>query len=242
MGIGATNIIIEFYGKAIETFCRLKIIVIMFHVSIFFFKIKFPFDICVCNGTAIQEVPDPVVINLPEFAVKEGIDEFQVTTLNEWLSSLAKGVSFANALVSAINRAQGAEVAGDSEARERQLAAARDFANQWADTLVEAAGLRSIVAVALSNLKIETISISQSELWEIQSEILASGWTKEIIDTLAHFKISDEDQSRILRKATAGLNDITEVTASLVDNLNDPDFTSQESEVIAVLKEFAMAL
>jgi hypothetical protein len=132
-------------------------------------------------------------------------------------------------------------VANDSEARDRQLAAARDFANQWADTLMEAAGLRPMVALVLSNPEIDAFSISQSELWEIQHEIVASGWPEELIGTLTHFKISDEDQSRILRKGTSMLNEITAVSAKPIDNLNDPDFTSREIEVSLVLKGFAMA-
>ena len=188
-----------------------------------------------------QEVSEPVVIKLPQFVVEDGIDGVQVTNLNEWLGTEAKGTSFANAFVTAINRAQGAQVANDSEARDRQLAAARDFANQWADTLMEAAGLRPMVALVLSNPEIDAFSISQSELWEIQHEIVASGWPEELIGTLTHFKISDEDQSRILRKGTSMLNEITAVSAKPIDNLNDPDFTSREIEVSLVLKGFAMA-
>lgn len=188
-----------------------------------------------------QEVPEPVAIELPQFIVEDGVDEVQVTTVNEWLRTEARGTSFANAFITAINRAQGAQVADDSEARDRQLAAARDFANQWADTVMQAAGLRPMVALLLSNPEMERFSISQTELWEIQHEIVASGWPEELIDTLTHFKISDEDQSRILRKATSMLNNITEVTAKPIDNLNDPDFTSREIEVRTILKGFAMA-
>jgi hypothetical protein len=186
-----------------------------------------------------QKVFKPVVIHLPEFVVEDGIDEIQATTLNEWLCTEAKGTSFAQAFVTAINRAQGAEAAENSKARDRQLAAARDFANRWADTLMQAAGLRPMVALVLSNPEIDAFSISQSELWEIQQEIVASGWPNELIN--AHFKISAEDRSRILRKATSMLNEITGVSAKLIDNFNDPDFTSREREVSVVLKGFAMA-
>jgi hypothetical protein len=131
-----------------------------------------------------SEIPEPVVIELPEVVADDGIDEIQATILNEWLSNLAKGASLARAFVSGINRAQGADAAGDSEARERQLTASRDFAGQWADNLVEAADLRLQVAVAISNFKLDEISIPQSDVWEIQSEILVSGWPEEVIDTL----------------------------------------------------------
>jgi hypothetical protein len=187
------------------------------------------------------EVSEPVVIQLPEFVVEDGLDELQVTTLNEWLGTEARGTSFAQAFVTAINRAQGAQAAEESEVRDRQLAAARDFANHWVDTLNQAAGLRSVVALVLSNPEIEAFSISQSELWEIQHEIIASGWPEELIDTFTHFKTSDEDKGRILRKATSMLNEITEVSAKLTVNLNDPDFTSRDMELRAALKGFAMA-
>jgi hypothetical protein len=70
---------------------------------------------------------------------------------------------------------------------------------------------------------------------------MASSWPDDVVNTLAPFKMSDEDQTRILRKATSMLNEITEVTAKPGDNLNDPEFRSREIEIRNILKAFAMA-
>jgi hypothetical protein len=111
-----------------------------------------------------KEIPKPVVISLRKFGAADGISEVQVKTLNKWLPTEAKVTSFAQAFVTAINRAQGAQAVEDLKARDRQLAAARKFANEWADTLVHAAGLRPMVALVLSSPEFDKLPISQSDV------------------------------------------------------------------------------
>lgn len=186
------------------------------------------------------EIPTPVLINLPDIIEDDFIGDVEVSILNELMKNQARGVSLASSLVSAVNRAQGAEAAGDSDSRDRQLSAAREFSMQWADIIVEAAELRSAAAVALSGLGID-FSISAQETLQIQSDIVASGWPPEIIDIVALFDVGSERQTAFLRKATSLLNGVPALKGSLGDMFNHPGLAAQEGELIAVLREFGMA-
>jgi hypothetical protein len=185
-----------------------------------------------------QDIPRPQAIQLPEITVDELINDNQALALNQWLSNMADSVSYASALASAINRAQGAEVAGDTEARQKQIAAARTYASGWADTLAVSASIRAQVAVAL-NMN-AAINISPTDLLTIQAEIIESGWPEDVTDFLTHFHVNTEEQAQILQEATSVFNNVTSVSGSLSDNLNDPDLALQESELIAALREFSI--
>lgn len=189
-----------------------------------------------------QEVAQPASIELPPVDVAHVLDESQAVVLDDWRRSLAQGVALAAAFLTALNRAQGAEVDGNAQARDTQLAAARTFAAQWAANVLQAAGLRLQVAVAISPFELDEIAISRDDVWQIQSDIVASGWPAETVDTLSWLQIDAGDRDLILRKATSLLNESAIVNAGPAAALNDPAFAAEETELISILNEFQMAL
>jgi hypothetical protein len=188
-----------------------------------------------------SDVEQPAPINMPKIVHDEVINELQANTLNNLLKNQANGISLATALGTALNRAQGAAAAGNLDAKNWQLRAARDFALQWANNLMDAPGLRAQAAASLSVLGSDALSVSMKEVLQIRSVITSSGWPNEIDDMLAPLNLIGESRNQFLQEATSSLIDTTAITGNLAGKLIDHDLASQEAEVMDILREFEMA-
>jgi hypothetical protein len=125
------------------------------------------------------EIAEPVPIHLPEVTADEFISEALATALNELLHNQASGISLGTALSSSLDRLQGAAIAGNIEAENRQLAAARDYALQWADIIRANAGLRYKAAWHLSAMNHDRPLCSNgTKTWEVSLCVLFIGITE----------------------------------------------------------------
>jgi hypothetical protein len=186
-------------------------------------------------------VEQPAHVNVPTIDAGGLLDAAQEQALNQMLRNQADGLSVANALNTAINRAQGAEVAGDGNAKERQLSAAKGFALQWADILVQADSLRAQAAVILAaTFGAATLTVSWEQAQQIRTQIISTGWPAEAQEIFTLFGISTQDQARFLREAKFALLDISSLTGNVVEKLRNPILREAEIELMLILREFGL--
>jgi hypothetical protein len=114
------------------------------------------------------ELPSVVEFNLPELDTSE-LDPKVAAALMELLGTVGKSLSAGSALVAAFEKFQGATLAGDGIAATRQLGAAADFAELFADSLEALVGARTGL-VAVLRMVGEGRMITEDEVLDLLSK------------------------------------------------------------------------
>jgi hypothetical protein len=94
--------------------------------------------------------------------------------LNRYLSSLERSASLGAAVMTAIERAQGATVAGNKTFEKRQMLAAADYASQLAAAMEDVASERAGAARALSANGLKP-NVSEAEAAKAQAKVAKDG-------------------------------------------------------------------
>jgi hypothetical protein len=183
------------------------------------------------------EPPTPPVIS-PNAEVSASL----ATALNAVLTNMAQSVGLGRAVVIAMEKASGAEEANDSQARDRQLTAEREFAGEWASVIERAAPLRRRAATRLEDA-FGRPSLSMTEAFNLRHEILASGWPVPMVDFLHQYGdqagMSRRDQQDFLTAITIRLADVSLLTTTLPDVVAARVLNASERRVVVALREFA---
>lgn len=158
--------------------------------------------------------------------------------LNAVVANYAESAGFARAVVTALEKAQGAELADDRAARDRQLTASKEFAGAWAVVLELSAGLRAAAANMFGEI-FGTEAIPLEEVTRLRSEIVSSGWPTLIRDQFRNFTSGGESVEGVLESMTAHLLDTSALTVSLADALRAPILAGVEVELATAIREFS---
>jgi hypothetical protein len=153
----------------------------------------------------------------PIITENHGISAPAATALNAMLANQAVSVGLGRAVIISLNRAEGAEAANDLVARDRQLAASRMFAGQWAQVLEDGISLQSETASQLTTLGVGNVSIPLTDAPRLRSEILVSGWPQPIQEMLTRYGIRGNRRKEVLGRMTAGLYDTPALTVKFAD-------------------------
>jgi len=186
-----------------------------------------------------QTIIRPAPPKPPIITENDGLSAPAATALNAMLANQAASVGLGRAVDISLNRADGAEAANDLVARDRQLAASRMFASQWAQVLEDGTSYRAEAASQLITLGVGNVSISLTDARRLRSEILESGWTDPIPDMLTRYGIRGRRRKEVLAQMTARLYDTPALTVELADMLAPSALVAAEVEVIGALREFA---
>jgi hypothetical protein len=159
------------------------------------------------NFDTVPEVHRPGRIQLDMGSSSSAIQQ----AFGEALDLHAEQLSVSVALLTAIERSQGAELAGQGVARDRQLAAAADFAGTLAPILEALAGARTALVAAFRAAG-ATIVIDADELLPA----FLDGPSAEFIRGIDHYGVRDLTPGELWQRAGAHLFD--------GDNLGDGVF------------------
>jgi hypothetical protein len=160
------------------------------------------------NDPNFTEVPVPSFPKLPPIrpVPNTGLTASVADAANAVMANQAEAIGLLNALITALNRSDGAAEAGDKNAEKRQLKAARDFAKNLAKVFKNAAPLRSALASKWKGPDLD-FSISTRKGLKLVDELMVNG-SPPLVDTLKKLGASQKDRDVILQRMIGELGKV----------------------------------
>jgi hypothetical protein len=160
------------------------------------------------NDPNFAEVPVP---SFPKLAPirpvpNTGLTASVADAANAVMANQAEAIGLLNALITALNRSDGAAEAGDKNAEKRQLKAARDFAKNLAKVFKNAAPLRSALASKWKGPDLD-FSISKPNGLKLVDELMVNGFPP-LVDRLKKLGASRKDRDIILHRMIGELGKV----------------------------------
>ncbi len=131
------------------------------------------------NYTVIAPVTLPAVTPL---APDTNITQLEANVYNAWLTNLSASAGYGTALITSINRAQGAAFAGDTFWETAQMNTAVQLEAQLAYLADQEPGLRSNVAAQFMADGFAAITVTMNDAINLQMEITTNGLPAALLD------------------------------------------------------------
>jgi hypothetical protein len=180
--------------------------------------------------------PEPYIVK-----AKPGtaIDADVANALNAVLENQANAIGLDRAIMTSINRAQGAAVAKESTYEKLQMKNARGYAGKLAIVLRESAGLRSKAASKLRKNGV-VFSITEDQAYNIREilveKVVPSNKFKTI---LSRYCMNAAESKKVERRFLAQLADVHQLEVTFPNVLSNPKLASAESKIASSLEEFS---
>lgn len=161
------------------------------------------------NDPNYTEVPVPSFPKLPPIrpVPNTGLTASVADAANAVIANQAEAIGLLNALLTALNRCDGAAEAGDKNAEKRQLKAARDFAKRVAKVFKNAAPLRSALASKWKGPDLD-FSISKRNGLKAVDELMINGFPPPFVDKLKKLGVNRKDRDVILQRMIGDLGKV----------------------------------
>jgi hypothetical protein len=191
-----------------------------------------------------SELPTPSFPKFPDIqpVPNTGLTASVAGAANAVMANQAKAIGLLNALITALNRSDGAREAGDKPAERRQLKAARDFARELAKVIRDSASFRRVLANKWRGPGLD-FSISKQDALQARDEIIISGFPSPFLDALKRTRINRQDRDRALDRLTVELAKLqigrTGFRKLVTDLLRDPKLRAAEVGVALSLEQFS---
>jgi hypothetical protein len=159
------------------------------------------------TGTILAGIFDRIIASRsdPDFDSVPTLREFKLpgvdlsalpdalaTSLRQQLARAGESIAAGQALVAALDKFQGAVLADDGDARDRQLAAAADFAETLADSLEAQVAPRTVLVAALRSAGFVTV-ITTAQVLDAVVNGVPTGPPDAFRQVAAHYGVSDVD-------------------------------------------------
>jgi hypothetical protein len=186
-----------------------------------------------------SKVPVPSFPKLPPIRPvrNTGLTASVARAANAVLENQAEAIGLLNALLTALNRSDGAAKAGDASAEERQLKAARDFAKKVAKVFRGAISLRLALASKWTGPGLD-FSISERDALKLRDEIIINGFPSSFLDRLKKLGVDRKDQDVLLQRLFVGLAKLPS-QPNFRDVLMDPRLPTAERRLALSLEGFS---
>jgi hypothetical protein len=196
--------------------------------------------------TIYQDPPDPNFTTIAEptptfithvLPVGDTFSQQDADAVNQLLDTEARVVGFEQAMVTSINRAQGAAVAKNQEWGKKQAAADQNYASQLAELLKKEPELRAGVQAAFTNAELPRMAITAQDVSGFQQSVVANGLPSDLLDALNNAGVGSQGINQV-RDFILALNPST-VASSFPQNLTDPALNSATLNLAESIKKFA---
>jgi hypothetical protein len=178
----------------------------------------------------------PVVRALPAITEKDGVSANEASALNALLGNLSQMVAVSDAMLTSMNRAQGAALKKEDYWLGRQTQAAKDYALAEADILGRQPALRQeIVQVFRDNGLHESISTAAGA--QLQALVKEKGFPKSVSGLLERLGMNSATIGTLETDFVALPPD--QLHAEFPDDIADPKVTATTEEAETMLKQFA---
>lgn len=180
----------------------------------------------------------PVVLRPGRIELAMGSSSVAVqTAFNQALDLAAEQISLSRALLTAIERSQGAELAGQTNARDLQLSAAAEFAELLAPVLEAQAAARTALVAAI-RADGATVVIGGVEMLDIVLPVFADGPSTHFARAIDHYGDGGQDANELWWKASASLFDGDDLGV-FPEILNPPELALAEARAAEVYRGLA---
>ena len=152
------------------------------------------------------------------------------------LTNQAETIGLLNALITALDRSDGAAKAGDASAEQRQLNAARDFAKKVSSSIKNSASLRLTLASKWpAGLD---VSISEQDALKFRDGAIINGFPSPFLDQLKKLGIDGLDRDSVLQDII-----IEQATPQSIPGfralLVDPKWRAADLQLATALTQFS---
>jgi hypothetical protein len=191
-----------------------------------------------------SEVPVPTFPQFPAVqpVPNTGLNASVAAATDAVMANQAQGIGFLNALVTALNRSDGAAKAGDEAAEKRQLKAARDFAKKIAKIIKDSISLRSTLATKWKGPGLD-FPISKADALQVRDAIVLGGFPSPFLDVLETAGIDETYRKISLQRLRVELTKLqirrTTFRKLFTDFLRDPKLRTAELGAASSLEQFS---
>jgi len=169
-----------------------------------------------------------------------GLNASVARAANAVTANQSEAIGLLNALLTALDRADGASRAGDTSAEAQQLNAAREFAKKLVDVLKKAASLRLALASKWTGRDLD-FTISTQDAVTLRDDIIINGFPAPFLKALKKLGIDRVDQDLLLQRLSLTLVNLPSgEQIRFRDLLIDPQLRSGEAGLISVLQQFSL--
>jgi hypothetical protein len=205
----------------------------------------------IMGGNALAKADDPVDSRYKSLArpsppkpfsikAKAGtpIDADVAQAINAVLKNQADAIGVDRAIVTSINRAQGASVAEEPHYEKLQMQNARRYAGELAILLRQSGGLRSKAVVKLRDNGV-TFSINEEQAYKIRAMLVKNRLPPKCRGIVLRYCRNESERKDVLRRILSQLYDVHQFEVTFPDFLARPKLASAEKKMAAVLEEFS---
>lgn len=179
-------------------------------------------------------VAKPKTPSTPKVAPGKGLSATAAATLGKFLIIEAKEIGLTRAIVTAVNRSQGAHVKKEAAWEEKQVRAAGTYAGQLSSLLLAESKLLPSVRRALTT----PVNVTEEQAYTFQSSLISGPLPARLASGLSKLGVTKADQKEI-RAQLIVRNHPTLYDGNPVAKLADPASLSLLRQIAADLKAFA---
>ncbi len=185
-------------------------------------------------------IAQPSTYTFPLITADAGADPAVVDTLNAWLINLAQTVAYGQALVTSINRAQGAFESGDTTWETNQIQAAHQYALQLAALLKRQPPLRAQLASAWSGAGYPTITVTPNDVYNFEADLAYNGLPAAMKASLAQLGLDASAIEQVRQLLfVQDINVVASGYGGFPAILTNPDMDAGTLHLAQALEDFA---
>jgi len=167
-----------------------------------------------------------------------GIDEHAAEVINRVLKNQVNAIGLDRALITSINRANGAKNHMSPEYEELRMKDARDYAGSLATSLRQAAALRSDAVAIFRNIG-AVHTFTEDEAKKLRIGIFDKGLPSHIDQIFSQYCLNADEKNSVLAGVVSQLVDHRNLQVTFPDLLSNPQLADAEARAADVLEEFS---
>lgn len=195
-------------------------------------KIRDPVDKNFKKKALPRPPKPPVIMPVP------GLNQEVADAVNAVLENQAKAVGIDRALMTSINRAQGAVLAKEPDFEKMQMTNAREYAGQVSQLIGQSASLRSTATNKLRSSGI-MLAATDDQAREMRSMIIENGIPEQIHNIIQAYGSNPQERDDIEGTFIMSIVDINALKAPFPDSMTPAGLSSAEQSIASALKEFS---
>lgn len=186
-------------------------------------------------------VPQPAPPSFPTLSPDGDLTQQIADSYNAWELNQEQQMGFIVAINTAINRANSAEIAGDSASEQKQLTAAATYAVSLATLLNNEAGLRAQLQSAIVASGFISIGIAPADVFDEEINLLFFGFSADAVQQFQNAGFTSDDIAFMLGGLYA--QDPNAVApASFPELISDAELSSDNASLAADFVAFAISV
>ncbi len=185
------------------------------------------------------QIAVPVTPPFTGLSVGPGITQNEVDSVNAFISNQTQAIGLARAMITSINRAQGAFEAGNTSWENKQMNAASQYAVQLSALLDAQAALQANVKSALTGVGFPSITVTPNDVFSFEANVLNNGLPSSIVQVLTQLGSTNSEIEQI--RQIAFVQDINAAAGNFPANYTNSALNTDIGSAAKALIDFSLA-